>query len=281
MEARRISELDDLRWRRSNMPGERSEWRFLGITSSDGAGNMAIDEAIMLARAQDLVPNTVRLYMWKPAAVSLGYFLKANDAADVEECRNLGIDVVRRTSGGGAVYHSENEITYSVIVNQDDLILPKDLIEVYKKFSAAIIDVPRKLGLQASFEPGHPGVCPNMVVAGRKISGNAQARKKGVILQHGTLLLDCNLEVMAKVLKIPYELITAKVTTLKKELDSEGLPSDRITEKDFEGFQRVLREGFEESLGIKLVDGELTPFENREAERLKVKYSSREWTYMR
>jgi lipoate-protein ligase A len=263
------------------MPRVRAEWRFLGIMSTDGAGNMAIDEAIMSARAQDLVPNTVRLYMWKPAAVSLGYFLKASDVVDVEECRNLGIDVVRRISGGGAVYHSENEITYSVIVNQDDLILPKDLIEVYKELSAAIIDVPRKLGLQASFEPGHPGACPNMVVAGRKISGNAQARKRGVVLQHGTLLLDCNLEVMAKVLKIPYELINSKVTTLKRELENEGLSTEKITGRDDKSFQSMLREGFEESLGIRLGDGELTPFEEEEARGLKAKYSSKEWTYMR
>jgi lipoate-protein ligase A len=265
----------------SNMPGEKTEWRFLGITTSDGASNMAIDEAINLARSRDLAPNTVRLYMWKPAAVSLGYFLKINEVVDLEECKTLGIDIVRRMSGGGAVYHSENEVTYSVIVKQDDPILPKDLIEVYKMLSAAIIYVPRKLGLHASFDPGHPGACPNMVVAGRKMSGNAQARKRGVILQHGTLLLDCDLEVMAKVLKIPYELITTKVTTLKRELENEGLAIEKNTVRDDKSYQSMLREGFEESLGIRLDDGELTPFEDGEARRLKAKYSSKEWTYMR
>jgi lipoate-protein ligase A len=266
---------------RARMAQEKPKWRFLGITTNEGTSNMAVDEAIMTARVQELIPNTVRLYMWKPAAVSLGYFLKTNDVVDIEECNNLGIDIVRRISGGGAVYHSESEVTYSVVVKEDDPILPTDLIEVYKKLSQAITIVPAKLGLQANFEPGHPGLCPNMVVAGRKISGNAQARKRGVILQHGTLLLDCNLEVMAKVLKIPYRLINNKVTTLKRELDSQGLPSNRITEKETGSLLNMLREGFEGSLGIRLVDGKLTPFEEKEAETLTDKYSSRKWTFMR
>ncbi len=261
--------------------GEISMWRYLPLTISDGASNMAVDEAIMSARAQDLAPNTVRLYRWKPAAVSLGYFLKADDVADVEECETLGIDIVRRISGGGAVYHSENEITYSVIVKEDDPALPKDLIEVYKKLSQAVIGVPVKLGLQANFEPGHPGVCPNLVIAGRKISGNAQARKRGIILQHGTLLLDCDLEVMARVLKIPYELINARVTTLKRELDFQRLPNIKISGKETENLVRILREGFEGSLGIKLAEGNLTQFEESEAQNLRAKYSSRDWTFMR
>jgi lipoate-protein ligase A len=263
------------------MSEEKAKWRFLGITTSDAATNMATDEAIALARSQDLVPNTVRLYMWKPPAVSLGYFLKAKDAVNLETCKKLGIDIVRRISGGGAVFHSENEVTYSVVVKQDDPVLPDDAIEVYKKLSAAIISVPEKLGLEVYFEPGHPGVCPNLVVAGRKISGNAQARKRGVILQHGTMLLDCDLEVMGEVLKIPYELIDAKVTTLKRELSNGGLDNNRTSSIETDNVQDILRKGFEDSLGIRLVDGELTKLEISQALILKQKYSSKEWTYMR
>jgi lipoate-protein ligase A len=263
------------------MPREKTKWRFLGITTSDAAGNMAVDEAITIARSRNLVSNTVRLYMWRPPAVSLGYFLKVNDVVDVESCRKHGIDIVRRISGGGAVYHSEKEVTYGVIVKQNDQVLPEDVIEVYKKLSAAIMSLPEKLGLEVYFEPGHPGVCPNVVVGGRKISGNAQARKRGVILQHGTLLLDCDLKVMAEVLKMPYDLIDTKVTTLKRELDNRGLTTDKPTAIDKDNVQGILRKGFEESLGIELVDGGLTTFEVGEAKMLKPKYASQEWTYIR
>lgn len=259
---------------------QTAEWRFLGIKTADAATNMAIDEAITLARSEDRVLNTVRLYKWKPPAVSIGYFLKINEAADLEACRRLGIDIVRRISGGGAVYHSEKEVTYSVTVKQDDPIVSDNLIELYKKLSSAIASVPRKLGLVAFFEPGHPGMCPNMIVSGKKISGNAQARKKGAILQHGTLLLDCDLKVMAKVLRIPYNLVNDKVTTIEKELRKTFAQRQEVG-ADFSQVERTLRDGFEESLGVSLADGEITKFELDLAETLREKYSSKEWTQMR
>jgi lipoate-protein ligase A len=263
------------------MPRNRTaEWRFIGIKTNDATSNMAIDEAIVLARSQDRVPNTVRLYKWKPPAVSIGYFLKINEVADLQACKKLGIDVVRRISGGGAVYHSENEVTYSAIVNQDDPVVSQDVIELYKKLSGAIASVPRKLGLEASFEPGHPGVCPNMIVAGKKISGNAQARKKGVILQHGTLLLDCDLDVMSKVLRMPFSLIADKVTTIKRELQKSSFQGGEIT-ASVTLVEDTLRAGFEESLGVKLVDGDITKLESHQADRLRMKYASVDWTKMR
>jgi lipoate-protein ligase A len=256
------------------------EWRFLGIKTNDGATNMAIDEAILLARSQNLVPNTIRLYRWKPPAVSIGYFLKVNEVADTKACRELGIDIVRRISGGGAVYHSENEVTYSVIVKQDDPALPRDPIEIYKRLSNAISTVPKELGMEARFEAGHEGVCPYTVVDGRKISGNAQARRRGTILQHGTLLLDCDLRVMANVLRLPRALINSKVTTLKKELDQRGAGKTDFV-KDFKSIQNLLKEGFNRSLSINLKDASLTEFETNEMLKLKTKYSSAEWNYMR
>ncbi|WXG44619.1 MAG: biotin/lipoate A/B protein ligase family protein [Promethearchaeati archaeon SRVP18_Atabeyarchaeia-1] len=259
---------------------KKPKWRFLGVSTDNGASNMAVDEAIMLARSRNLAPNTVRLYRWKPPAVSIGYFLKIDEVADLDACRDLGVEAVRRMSGGGAVYHSENELTYSVIVKQDDPVVPADMIELYRRLSSAIASVPLKLGLEASFEPGHPGVCPNMIVAGKKISGNAQARKRGVVLQHGTLLLDCDLAVMARVLRIPFDLIDAKVTTLKREL---GADPERGLEAiaDTQLIESTLQAGFEESLGIKLVAGQLSEFEISEARKLREKYMSEEWTKMR
>jgi lipoate-protein ligase A len=119
-----------------------------------------------------------------------------------------------------------------------------------------------------------------MVVAGKKISGNAQARKKGVILQHGTLLLDCDLRVMAKVLRIPFNLIDSKVTTLKKELDGKTV-QEAETMADVKMIEDTLRIGFEKSLGVRLANGELSEFELRQSEKLRKKYSSEDWTKMR
>ncbi|WXG47043.1 MAG: biotin/lipoate A/B protein ligase family protein [Candidatus Atabeyarchaeum deiterrae] len=256
------------------------DWRFLEMATCTGASNMATDEAILIARAKGLIPNTVRLYQWKPSAVSVGYFQRIEEVVNIEACKRYGIDIVRRISGGGAVYHSQNEVTYSVVVTQRDPALPNDPIEVYKKLCNALISVPSGFGLQACFEAGHPGLCPNMVIAGKKISGNAQARKKGVILQHGTLLLDCDLNLMAEVLKLPKHLVHAKVTTLRRELGEDDLRKVE-TVRNMELIQRALLEGFRKSLKIKLKQSELTCFEQGKAKELKAKYESEEWTYRR
>jgi lipoate-protein ligase A len=137
-----------------------------------------------------------------------------------------------------------------------------------------------RLGLEAHFESGHEGVCPYTVVAGRKISGNAQLRKAGVVLQHGTLLLDCDLKIMAKVLRLPPDLVDAKVTTLKRELAKKQTGKTGLV-RDIKSVQGLLREGFAESLDIRLMDGSLTQFEIDAAEKLKTKYASKEWTYLR
>ena len=78
--------------------------------------NMAVDEAILRCRAANSVPNTLRFYRWKPSAVSIGRFQKLENEVNLKNCAKLGVDTVRRISGGGTVFHdSEGEVTYSVI----------------------------------------------------------------------------------------------------------------------------------------------------------------------
>ncbi|MHA1896524.1 MAG: lipoate--protein ligase family protein, partial [Promethearchaeota archaeon] len=94
-------------------------WRVLPFMIADGPTNMAIDEAILIARTEDLVPNTIRFYRWKPSTASIGSHQSLSDEINLEAAKKLGVDVVRRISGGGAVYHDlKNEITYSVIVDE-------------------------------------------------------------------------------------------------------------------------------------------------------------------
>src|SRR3972149_8049646 len=84
--------------------------------------NMAIDEAILTARTIGKAPNTLRLYMWNPAAVSIGKNQQLENEVHLDNCRKLGVNVVRRISGGGTVFHdSQGEVTYSIIAKQPDL----------------------------------------------------------------------------------------------------------------------------------------------------------------
>lgn len=125
-------------------------WRLLKLEVNDAFMNMAIDEAIMHARIANEVPDTLRFYSWKPSAVSIGRFQKAENEVNLEYCRKAGIYVVRRISGGGAVYHdAEGEVTYSVVAKPQNL-GAKDLGGVLASlcsYKRSLADYRHKFGL--------------------------------------------------------------------------------------------------------------------------------------
>jgi len=254
-------------------------WRLLKTGAGTAFWNMAVDEAMLRARAEGRVPNTVRFYTWRPSAVSIGFFQSLAHEVDLEECRRLGVDVVRRVTGGGAVYHdSFGEVTYSVVASEADLrrLSPDPSIQgSYRLLCSGIVMGLRLLGVEAEFRPVN-----DVLVAGRKISGSAQTRRGGAVLQHGTLLLKSDLAAMFKVLKVSGEKLKDKalkaaedrVTNLFKELGRE-LSVEEVVE--------ALKRGFEAALNVELVEGALTPFEVELARELTSKYSSKEWLELR
>ena len=93
---------------------------------------MAIDEAIMISRSKNIVPNTLRLYSWKPSAVSIGVFQNVKDEINLDYVNKSGLNVIRRITGGGSVYHDElGEVTYSIILNENDPIVPGTILESF------------------------------------------------------------------------------------------------------------------------------------------------------
>ncbi|MDR2719483.1 MAG: lipoate--protein ligase family protein, partial [Nitrososphaerota archaeon] len=178
-------------------------WRLLPFEVSGSAWNMAVDEAILQARIAEKVPNTLRLYRWNPSAVSIGRNEVVEDWVYLQTAQQLGVDVVRRCSGGGTVYHdSEGEVTYSVVAKTSDLGNTNDVASVYFKIYEAITDALRLLGVSADFDSGNAKNCPNLTVGGKKISGSSQTLSRGYVLQHGTLLKSVNLDKMFQLLKL-------------------------------------------------------------------------------
>ena len=240
---------------------------------------MAVDEAILTARTEGKVPNTLRLYTWKPSAVSIGFFQSLHHEADLEECRNLGVDVVRRITGGGAVFHdSDGEVTYSVVVAEADLkrITPHSTIqESYEALCKGLLEGLKELAIAAEFKPIN-----DILVAGRKISGSAQTRRRGIILQHGTLLLKSDIRTMFRVLKVSKEKISDK---LIKEVEERVTNIYRETGRELavEEVIGALVKGFQRALGVKLKEGELSPYELSLAEEFKHRYASKEWLELR
>jgi len=243
---------------------------------------MAVDDAILKARIENRVPNTLRLYQWKPSAVSIGRFQTLDNEIFVDNCKKDGVDIIRRITGGGTVYHDTNgEITYSVIAKTADLGCQElDLLGAYQKICSGLNQAVTILGTHAEYRPPAPKRCPNLTVSGKKISGNAQTTKKGILLQHGTFLLDINHEKMFSYLKIPWaKTLTDIVEVSKRKLTSvrQELGSDFSVQQA----HSALILGFKQALGIELVNGELTEYEKTLAEKnKKERYVTEDWNFL-
>src|SRR5688500_3280938 len=178
--------------------------RILETGYNNAALNMAIDEALIENIGEAPV---LRIYGWRPEAVSIGYFQSIKEEVDLEKCSKIGVDVVRRLTGGGAVLH-EFELTYSFITKQ----YPQKIMESYRWICEAIVVSINRMGFDASFVPLN-----DIVVKGKKVSGSAQTRRNEVLLQHGTILLGVDVDKMFCVLKVPSEKLRDKIIKDVKE----------------------------------------------------------------
>ncbi len=247
------------------------EWRVLKISENAACSNMAIDEAISEAVREGKSPKTIRFYTWNPSAVSIGRFQSMREEVNVERCRELGVDTIRRITGGGAVYHDKNgEVTYSVIGNETDF--RKGIRESYEEICGWVINGLGQLGIKAEFAPIN-----DIVVNGKKISGNAQARKEGVLLQHGTILYDLNVKKMFGLLNVSKEKISDKMIKNVEDRVTRVLDYSNVTQ---EGLYEALLSGFTE--GKEFFFGNLSEEEKSRAEELsKNTYRSDEWNFSR
>lgn len=252
------------------------KWRFLDLKVADAYTNMAVDEALAYARGEGKAPNTLRFYMWKPSAVTLGYFQSVEDEVNLEAAKRYGVYVNRRISGGGAVLNSSTgEITYSIVTAEDDPRVSTDVTESYRYLCHGIVEGLALLGVEAEFKPIN-----DIIVGGRKISGNAQIRRYGAVLHHGTILVDFDAREMFSVLKISKEKLSDKmirqaeerVTTIRRELGRQI---------SFEEVREALERGFAKALGVELVRGGLSDHERELVNKFREKYASREWIYRR
>ena len=253
------------------------EMRFIDLETHEAAMNMAIDEAIMRTMERGAAVPTLRIYRWKPSAVSIGTFQSMREEVDIAYCQQHGVDFVRRITGGGAVYHDyDGEITYSIILPQDHRLAPKDIMQSYKVLCQGIVAALDYLGIKAEFRPVN-----DIVANGKKISGNAQTRRFSCLLQHGTTLLDLDVREMFSVLKVSKEKISDKmISDVKERVTSiRDILGDEVGIQDL---RTALIEGFSKALRVELVPGALSQAEWELARMLAAeKYSSDEWNFKR
>jgi lipoate-protein ligase A len=264
-------------------------WRLLITGVSDGATNMAVDQAIMEAVAAETVPPTLRFYAWEPAFLSLGHMQPLADI-DYERLSAQGWTLVRRMTGGRSILHTD-ELTYSVAVRAEDPIVAGSIVESYRNLSRALLWGLHDLGANAGADkrveqmPRDKGpVCfevPShyeITAGGKKLVGSAQVRKFGAVLQHGTLPLTGDITRICDALvfeddqqrETTRERVRRRAATLEEAL-GRLIPWEEAVD--------ALIHGFQETFDLELLqDGGLTPGEQLRAAELRAsQYSAADW----
>jgi len=249
--------------------------RLLETGFNTGAFNMALDQTVLEGVASATVLPTIRFYGWKPWAVSIGYFQGLEEEVDTQACSRRGIDVVRRITGGGAVFH-QAEVTYSIIIPETHPLYQRKVLDSYELICQGIIDGLKGMGVSAQFAPIN-----DIVVDNRKVSGNAQTRKLGCILQHGTILLDVDVELMFSLLRVPSEKAKGKlIEDVKSRV--RGLKQLLGREVSFDETVEALKRGFQSALDLDYQTGDPLPEEIKRASVVaQERFANPEWNQRR
>lgn len=273
------------------------QWRLIESGFADGATNMAVDEAIAAAVAAGEQPPTLRLYGWRPHAVSLGYHQELDGGIDRAAVAERGYGIVRRPTGGRAILHAD-ELTYSFCIRQDAIRGGNSTMESYREISRGIIAGLELLGATVSLgadgsAPPDPGFCGqdtgadaarpicfartarcDLQAEGRKVVGSAQVRRNGGILQHGSIPITIDLEDQVAVMpgsdgRISRQVLAGAAMSVV-ELLGRPVGYDEVSQ--------AVALGFAESFEVDLVPHGLSTAESAEAERLRAeKYATDEW----
>ena len=270
-------------------------WNFINTGSHDPYYNMAMDEALLNFVSRGEIDPVVRFYTWDPATLSVGYFQRLKKEIDIDKVKEKGFGLVRRQTGGRGVLH-DKELTYSVIVPESHPNMPSTITEAYRVISEGLLEGFKLLGFDAYFaiprskeereklKQPRSAVCfdaPSwyeLVVEGRKIAGSAQTRQKGVILQHGSLLQDVDVDELFDMFIFKNDRLKEK---MKKAFVDKAVAINDISDRhiSIEEMEKAFEEGFKKGLNIEFKPLSLTENQLAEVKVLEEKYRSEELLY--
>ncbi|EHM69309.1 lipoate--protein ligase family protein [Staphylococcus epidermidis] len=270
-------------------------WNFINTGSKNPYYNMAMDEALLNFVSRGEIDPVIRFYTWNPATLSIGYFQRLQKEIDIDKVKEKGYGLVRRQTGGRGVLH-DKELTYSVIVPESHPNMPSTVTEAYKIISQGLLEGFKNLGFETYFaiprskeerdklKQPRSSVCfdaPSwyeLVVEGRKIAGSAQTRQKGVILQHGSILQDIDIDDLFDMFKFKNERLKAKMKEnfVQKAVAINDISNQHITLNEMEN---AFEAGFKKGLNIDFKPLELTEKQIEEVQELEEKYRSEAWMY--
>ncbi|MGH2521751.1 MAG: lipoate--protein ligase family protein [Anaerolineales bacterium] len=280
-------------------------WRLLFSPFADGPTNMAVDEAILLAVAEGHALPTLRFFGWVPPCLSLGYAQSIADV-DLERLHVLGWGLVRRPTGGRAILHTD-ELTYSIIAPMTEPRVLGGVVESYRQLSAGLLRGLEILGLQVradkkaddrrptTDDSKHSAVLSNPpsavsnpvcfevpsdyeITAGdKKLLGSAQVRKRGVVLQHGTLPLTGDLTRICQALQFESDEARRNARTRVQQRATNVVEVCR-REVTWAEAAAAMARGFAEALGLSFSESGLSAWEQKQAAKLREeKYAAEGW----
>jgi len=248
-------------------------WRLLDTPPMSAAENMALDQAMLRARAEGKAPDTLRFMQVRPRAVLVGFHQSVEQEVREDFCRRNGIEINRRITGGGALFFDESQIGWEIFASRDWPGIPRRAEALYRKMCEGAVLGLRRLGVLARFRPKN-----DIEVGRRKISGTGGTFEGDAFLFQGTLLVDFDAGTMLRALRIPLEKLKDKevravkrrVTWLSEELGSAP-PAPVI--------KAALAEGFSRSLGADIRPGPLNAHERRLFRAARSRFCSDDWIY--
>ncbi len=266
----------------------RTQWRLLRHAPASGTRNMAVDDAILELARKGEAPPTLRLYDWAPGTLTLGL---GQPLADVDSRRLAvhGWGMVRRPTGGRAILHID-ELTYSVIGPNDEPRLAGGVLESYRRISGALMHSLKVLGLRVEQQTNHlPGIADvgpvcfevpsdyEITLGGKKLIGSAQARRKGGVLQHGSLPLYGDIARITEALVYANEAERAESAARVRQRAATAQDGLGRAPSYAEAAAAFIA-GFAEALNIELVEGELSAEEEAAAAEWEAqRYASAAW----
>jgi len=261
-------------------------WRHIDSGSSSGAVNMAVDEALLMSFDPHHSAPVLRTYGWQPPALSLGRFQDAAEVLDLERCRHDAVDIVRRVSGGGTIYHAD-ELTYSIVCTQAQIPPAVSVKDSFRVLTGFLVDFYRSLGLNSCYAvdvaPGHASLGErtafcfagresfDILIDSRKIGGNAQRRHKNVIFQHGSI----------PVMNRAHHGLQYMKDRSPGHAESSVSLSDCGVSTDFSALKTMLVEAFRRHMGADIGVESLSTDERRMSEELlAAKYATERWNLL-
>jgi|SRR5699024_526495 len=244
------------------------DWQLIHEGPREPGLHVALDQILTDEVGAGRRRPTVRFWEWDSRCVVIGRFQSLANEVDADGAERHGVEVVRRISGGGAMFmEAGNCITYSIHA-PESLVEGMSFQQSYEFFDQWVIEALADVGVEAWYQPLNDITSP-----GGKIAGAAQARRRGAVLHHVTMAYDMDAAKMMEVLRIGREKMSDKGTTsAAKRVDplrsQTGLPREEVIARMVDTFRR--RYGFSE--------GAITDEEQAAAEQLyRDKISTPEW----